>query len=251
MKNLKNLPKYYYMELLIHQRNSINHRKKLRKQVSLKVGFKEKTLYLFILLAPNLLFDFILSAKNNLKLYIKYMVSIRCKMAVKTELKKLGLHYISVDLGEVEILEEITAKQREHIKKGLLRSGLELMDDKKSILIEKIKNVVVEMVHYSDEFPKINFSDYLIKKLNYDYTYLTNIFSEVTGTTIEHFIIAHKIERAKELLLYDELSLSEISYKLNYSSVAHLSAQFKKATGLTPSFFRHLKIKRRIDLNDV
>jgi len=179
------------------------------------------------------------------------MVSIRCKMMVKSELDKLGLHYILVDLGEVEILENISADQRDQLKVALLLSGLELMDDKKAILIEKIKNVVVEMVHYADEVPKTNFSEYLSKKLNYDYTYLANLFSEVTGVTIEHFIIAHKIERAKELLLYDELNLTEISYKLNYSSVAHLSYQFKKVTGLTPTFFKKLKNKRRGPIENV
>lgn len=177
------------------------------------------------------------------------MVSLRCKMMVKAELNKLGLHYIVIDLGEVEIKEDITNKQREQLKIALLKSGLELMDDKKAILIEKIKNVIVEMVHYSDEFPKINFSNYLSEKLNYDYTYLANLFSEVTGTTVEHYLIAHKIERVKELLIYDELNLTEISYKLNYSSVAHLSKQFKKVTGLTPTFFKKLKHKRRIALD--
>ena len=179
------------------------------------------------------------------------MVSIRCKMMVKSELNKLGLHHIIVDLGEVDIKEDITAEQRESLKNALLKSGLVLMDDKKAILIEKIKNVIVEMVHYSDEHPKINFSDYLSEKLNYDYTYLANLFSEVTGITIERFIIAHKIEKVKELLLYDELNLTEISYKLNYSSVAHLSYQFKKVTGLTPSFFKQLKNKRRNTLENV
>jgi AraC-like DNA-binding protein len=179
------------------------------------------------------------------------MVSVRCKMMVKSELDKLGLHYIMVDLGEVEVKEDITSEQRDELKIALLKSGLELMDDKKAILIEKIKNVIVEMVHYADEVPKINFSDYLSNKLNYDYTYLANLFSEVTGVTIEHFIIAHKIERAKELLLYDELNLTQISYKLNYSSVAHLSYQFKKVTGLTPTFFKKLKNKRRDTLENV
>lgn len=186
-----------------------------------------------------------------MKLYIKYMVSIRCKMAVKTELDKLGLHYIIIELGEVEIKEDITDEQRNQLKTDLLKSGLELMDDKKAILIEKIKNVIVEMVHYSEEIPKINFSDFLCRKLNYDYTYLANLFSETTGTTIEQYIIAHKIERVKELLIYDELSLTEISYRLNYSSVAHLSYQFKKVTGLTPSFFKLLKNKKRIALDNV
>lgn len=186
-----------------------------------------------------------------MKLYIKYMVSIRCKMMVKSELEKLGLHYGSVELGDVEVKENITAEQRNRLKTALLRSGLELMDDQKAMLIEKIKNVIVEMVHYADDPPKTNFSDYLSEKLDYDYTYLANMFSETTGTTIEKYIIAHKIERVKELLLYDELNLSEISYKLNYSSVAHLSNQFKKVTGLTPSFFKQLKRKKRITLDNV
>jgi len=186
-----------------------------------------------------------------MKLYIKYMVSIRCKMMVKSELEKLGLRYGVVELGDVEVLGSITAEQRSQLKSALLRSGLELMDDQRAMLIEKIKNVIVEMVHYADDPPKTNFSDYLSVKLDYDYTYLANIFSEVTGTTIEKFIIAHKIERVKELLLYDELNLSEISYKLNYSSVAHLSNQFKKVTGLTPTYFKQLKRKRRITLDNV
>jgi len=176
---------------------------------------------------------------------------MRCKMAVKAELDKLGLHYTKVELGEVEVMEDISEEERIQLKTELLKSGLELMDDQKSILIEKIKNTIVEMVHYNEELPKINFSAYLSEKLKYDYTYLANHFSEVTGVTIEHYIIAHKIERVKELLLYDELNLTEISYKLNYSSVAHLSNQFKKITGLTPSFFKQLKNKRLTTLEDV
>lgn len=186
-----------------------------------------------------------------MKLFIKYMVSIRCKKAVKSELDKLGLHYSKVELGEVEIMENITEEQRNQLKYSLLQSGLELMDDQKSILIERIKITVVEMVHHAEEFPKINFSDYISEKLKHDYTYLANLFSEVTGVTIEHYIIAHKIERVKELLLYEDLNLTEISYKLNYSSVAHLSNQFKKVTGLTPTFFKHLKNKRLNALDDV
>jgi AraC-like DNA-binding protein len=172
-------------------------------------------------------------------------------MIVKSELDKLGLTYGTIELGEVDVKDKITSKQRDQLKFALLRSGLELMDDKKSILIEKIKNVVVEMVHYSDNLPKSNFSDFLAQKLNYDYTYLSNLFSEVTGTTIEHYVIAHKIERVKELLLYDELNLTQISYLLNYSSVAHLSTQFKKVTGLTPTYFKKLKNKKRIALDDI
>lgn len=179
-----------------------------------------------------------------MRLFIKNMVSIRCKMIVKQELENLGLHYTVVELGEVEIKEEISGKKQEALKAALMVSGLELMDDQKAILIEKIKNVIVEMVHYSDELPKTNFSAYISKKLNYDYNYLSNLFSEVKGITIEHFIIAHKIELAKELLIYNELSLTEIAHKLHYSSVAHLSNQFKKVTGLTPTFFRNMKHKR-------
>lgn len=172
-------------------------------------------------------------------------------MLVKEELKKLGLHYIVVDLGEVEIMENLTPEIRDQLKASLLESGLELMDDKRSILIERIKNVITEMIHYSDELPVTNYSDYISQKLQYDYTYLSNIFSEVKGITIQQFIIIHKIERVKELMLYDELNLTEISYKLNYSSVAHLSNQFKKITGLSPSHFKQLKDKRRKPIEDI
>jgi len=179
------------------------------------------------------------------------MVCIRCKMVVKAELTKLGLHYTVVDLGEVEILENISAEQLDQLKTALLKSGLELMDDKKSVLIQKIKNVIVELVHYSDEPLVIKFSEYLSQTLNHDYTYLANLFSEVQGTTIEKFVIAHKIERVKELLVYDELNLTEIASLMHYSSVAHLSNQFKKVTGLTPTHFKQLKDKRRSMLEDV
>lgn len=171
-------------------------------------------------------------------------------MLVKEELKKLGLHFI-VDMGEVEIMENITDIQREQIRVALLESGLELMDDKKAMLIEKIKNIIIEMVHYTDELPKNNFSDYLSEKLDHDYTYLANIFSEYQGTTIEKFIIAHKIERVKELIIYNEVNLTEIAWMMHYSSVAHLSNQFKKITGLTPSHFKQLKVKNRSPLEDI
>ncbi len=179
------------------------------------------------------------------------MVSQRCKMMVKDELKKLGLRYVVVDLGLVEILEDITTGKREQLKINLKKSGLELLDDKKSILIEKIKNVITEMIHHSDELPVLNYSEFISKKLNYDYTYLSNIFSEVKGITIQQFIIINKIERVKELLLYDELNLTEIANKLHYSSVAHLSNQFKKVTGLSPSFFKQLKQKRKSNLENM
>nr|MBS0038128.1 helix-turn-helix transcriptional regulator [Saprospiraceae bacterium] len=186
------------------------------------------------------------------KIYIKYMVSIRCKLVVRAALDAMGLHYSNVELGEVEIREILTPEQRAELEKVLLKSGLELMDDKKAKLIEKIKTIVIEMIHYSDEQPRINFSHYLSEKLEYNYTYLASLFSETTGTTIEHFVIAHKIERVKELLLYDELNLTEISYQLNYSSVAHLSNQFKRITGLTPTFFRQLQqYRKRIALEDL
>ncbi len=179
------------------------------------------------------------------------MVSNRCKTAVKDELKKLGLHFILVDLGVVDIMENLTFEKRELLKTGLLESGLELMDDKRAILIEKIKNIIIEMVHHSEEAIKINFSNYLSEKLEHNYTYLANLFSEVQGTTIEHFIISHKIERIKELIIYGELNITEIAWKMNYSSVAHLSSQFKKATGLSPSHFKLLKDKRRSPIEDI
>jgi AraC-like DNA-binding protein len=180
------------------------------------------------------------------------MVSLRCKMVVKAALEQMGLSHGIVELGEVQIKEKLSPAQREQLKATLANSGLELMDDKKAMLIEKIKNIVIEMVHYTEDGPVMNFSDYLAEKLTYDYTYLADLFSHATGTTIEQYIIAHKIERAKELLLYDELNLTEISYKLNYSSVAHLSNQFKKITGLTPTFFKQLKRhKKRIMLEDI
>lgn len=186
-----------------------------------------------------------------MKLYIKYMVSNRCKMAVKEELKKLDLHFVVLDLGVVDIMENISQETRILLKEGLLVSGLELMDDKKAILIEKIKNIIIEMVHFSDEMIKINFSNFLSEKLNHNYTYLANLFSEVQGTTIEHFIISHKIERIKELIIYGELNITEIAWKMGYSSVAHLSNQFKKSTGLSPSHFKQLKDKRRSPIEEI
>ena len=163
----------------------------------------------------------------------------------------MKLHFTIVELGEVVINEKLSIKKQNQLKSTLLRYGLELMEDKKSMLIEKIKNIIIEMIHYSEEPPLINFSDYLSEKLNYDYNYISTLFSEVKGTTIEHYIIAHKIERAKELLIYNELSLTDIAFKLHYSSVAHISNQFKKVTGLTPSFFKNMKHKRLIALENV
>jgi AraC-like DNA-binding protein len=179
------------------------------------------------------------------------MVSIRCKMLVKAELEKLGIKYLSVSLGEVKLVDDITKDQREKLKKSLRKSGLILLDDKNAMLIEKIKCVIIEMVHYANELPKTNFSEYLAKKLKYDYTYMANLFSEIEGSTIEHYILVHKIEKVKELIIYDELNFSEIARKLNYSSVSHLSHQFKKITGLTPTFFKSLKIRKRKSLENL
>ncbi|HLV40072.1 AraC family transcriptional regulator [Xanthomarina sp.] len=184
-------------------------------------------------------------------IYIKYMVSLRCKIIVKQELEKLGLHYLNVDLGTIEIKENITDSQTELLRKNLKIFGLELLDDRRNIIIEKVKAVIIEMIHYSDELPQVNYSDYISEKLNYDYTYLANTFSEVKGITIQQYIIVNKIERAKELLVYGELNLTEISYKLHYSSVAHLSNQFKKVTGLTPTHFKKMKKKRLRNIEDL
>jgi AraC-like DNA-binding protein len=186
-----------------------------------------------------------------MKIFIKYMVSLRCKMIVKSELERLKMGYSNVDLGEVQLTTPVNPTDLEQLKIALSHSGLVLLDDKKAILIEKIKSVIVEMVHYADELPPGKKSNYISEKLNYDYTYLSTLFSEATGITLEQYIIFHKIEKVKELILYNELNLSEISYKLNYSSLAHLSAQFKKITGLTPTFFKKLAEKRRKNLEDI
>lgn len=179
------------------------------------------------------------------------MVCIRCQMVVKSELENLGLHCMDVKIGEAQVLENILPNQLEQLDIALKRSGLLLMDNKKSILVEKVKSAIIELVHYTDEQIKVNLSDYLSEKLNYDYTYLANLFAEVKGITIEKFFLTHKIEKVKELIVYDELNLTEIAYKMHYSSVAHLSNQFKKYTGLTPSHFKKLKNKRRSTLEDV
>ena len=179
------------------------------------------------------------------------MISLRCKLIVEEELKKLDVPYLTVELGKIEFSENISLQQRNQLEENLSKWGLELLDDKKNILIEKIKNIVIEIVHYSDELPKMNYSDYISEKLGYNYTYLSNLFSEVKGITLQQFIIIHKIERVKELLLYNELNLTEIAYKLHYSSVSHLSYQFKKVTGLSPSVYKELKENRNDNLENV
>lgn len=172
-------------------------------------------------------------------------------MVVKQELEKSGLHYSYVKLGETEIKENISSEEKVELDSALKKFGIELIDDKKSMLIERIKLLIIDLVHYSDEPLETKLSDYLSEKLDYDYTYLANLFSEVQGTTIEKYYITHKIERVKELIIYDELNLKEIAYKLHYSSVAHLCTQFKKLTGLTPSLYKHLGHKRRVALEKV
>lgn len=179
------------------------------------------------------------------------MVCIRCQMVVKSELEKLGLDYHDVKIGEIDLVGNIPRRKLEQLDVALRKSGLELIGDKRSILVEKIKNAIIDLVHYSDEQIKTNLSDYLSEKLDHDYTYLANLFSEVKGLTIEKYYLTHKIEKVKELIVYDELNLSEIAYKMHYSSVAHLSNQFKKFTGLTPSHFKNLKNKKRESLENV
>ncbi len=189
--------------------------------------------------------------RENVKLYIQNMVSLRCKMLVKATLDRLDLHYVNVELGEVDLRNHPTEEQLQLLRSELLTSGLVLMENQRAILVEKIKAVIIEMVHYADEFPRVKHSVYISEKLHYNYTYLANLFSEVKGITLEQYIIIHKIEKVKELILYDEMNLSEIAFKLNYSSSAHLSNQFKKITGLTPSFFKKLKEKRQKPLENL
>lgn len=172
-------------------------------------------------------------------------------MVVKNELEKLGLKYSAVNLGEVDLSEEMTTEQHDEFKECLLKFGLELLDSKKTVLIQKIRNVIIDLVHYLEEPLTVNLSEYLSRKLNYDYTYLANLFSEVSGITIEKYFILHKIERVKELLVYDELNLTEIAYKMHYSSVSHLSFQFKKVAGFTPSHYKNQREKRRSMLDSL
>jgi AraC-like DNA-binding protein len=183
-----------------------------------------------------------------MKLYIKYMVSNCCKLMVKEEFAKLGLRISSIELGELEVLQKIPLAKFDKIRAALLKNGHELMEDKKAIQIERVKNAVIDMIHYSSELPEVNYSSYLANKLECDYNNLSALFSEVTGTTLQQFIIINKVERAKELIIYNEMSMKEIAYQLNYSSVQHFSNQFKKTTGLSPIYFKALKKKKRTAL---
>lgn len=186
-----------------------------------------------------------------MKIYIKNMVCNRCIMLVKNELEKFGHHPLNITLGEVELKNELTDAEKRILDNHLKSFGFELIDDKKSQLIGQIKSFIIEIIHQQSSELKSNLSDYLIQKLHHDYTYLSNLFSEVEGTTIEKYYIAQKIERVKELLVYDELSLSEIAYQMNYSSVGYLSNQFKKVTGLTPTHFKNIKEIKRKPLDEV
>jgi AraC-like DNA-binding protein len=180
-----------------------------------------------------------------MKLYIQNMVCLCCKKTVAAELSKLNINFSSLELGEVQLLRPLTQKERTHLTINLREFGLELMEDPKAILVEKVVALIITMIHSKDDIPNLNFSEYLAQTLNLDYASLSALFSRTKGITIEQYIILHKIERIKELIMDDQLSLTEISYKLHYSSVAHLSNQFKKVTDLTPSYFKSIKHKQR------
>ncbi len=181
-----------------------------------------------------------------MKIFIKNMACIRCKMAIKEELEKIDIRYRTIDLGEVETVDDVSREKLELLRNNLKQQGFELMENRKDVLAEKIKTAIIDLVNRSDEHMKIKLSVYLSEKLNYEYSYLGKVFTEVKGTSIEKFFVARKIERVKELLVYNELNLHEISILTQYSSVAHLSNQFKKVTGLAPSEYRHLYYKNNI-----
>lgn len=189
--------------------------------------------------------------RNPVKLFIKNMTTLRSKKEIRNIIEGLGLHPTVIEVGEIEIEEVLSERQIKTLNEILLSNEFELVGDKESILIERIRNVIIEMIHYSEELPVIKYSNYISNKLKTNYTYCSKIFSKVKNTTIEHFIIVHKIERVKQLLSYNELTLSEIAWKLHYSSTAHLSSQFKKVTGLTPSFFKKLEAKKLTPLESL
>ncbi|MFT3993556.1 MAG: AraC family transcriptional regulator [Dysgonomonas sp.] len=188
---------------------------------------------------------------DDKKIYIKNMVCNRCIMVVQAELSKLDIIPLSVELGEVSLQKELTSEQKKQLAIRLEELGFALIDDRRGHLIEQIKTAVIELVHFNDNNLKVNLSNYISDKVHHDYKYISNLFSEIEGITIEKYFIAQKIERVKELLVYGELTINEIAFKLNYSSVAHLSAQFKKITGLTPSHFKQIKENKRKPLDEV
>jgi len=179
------------------------------------------------------------------------MVSLRCKLMVKSIADYQHIDYTNIELGFIELAEELNEHRKYNFNKDLKKIGLEILDEHDAILIEKIKNIIIEMVHYSDEFPTENFSDYLSEKLNYDYNYLSTLFTKTKGITIQEYLISHKIEKVKEMIIYNEATLTQIAFTLNYSSVAHLSNQFKKVTGLTPSAFKQIAREKRRNINDI
>jgi AraC-like DNA-binding protein len=221
----------------------------LTVQAVVSFSFYYKATAPFLLGTPVIQSSFLSAATIiHMRLYIKNMVSLRCKMVIRNVLQKWGLHHSNIDLGEIEILEDISERERKKLAEDLLKYDLELLDNKKQILIERINTLIIEMIQCSDELPATNYSTYISSKLKYDYTYLSNLFSEMKGITIRQYIIIYKIEKVKELLTYDELSLTEIADKLHYSSVAHLANQFKKTTGISPKLFKKLKQNRRLNL---
>ena len=186
-----------------------------------------------------------------MKIYVKNMACESCKLVVRQALEELDISPVKVELGEIETKEDISDDNKKKLNNKINKAGLELLEKKQGVLIEKIRKVMIDYVYNSEEKPNVKFSALLSKELNNSYTYLANFFSEVEATTIEQYIIALKIERIKELIIFGDHTFSEISYKLHYSSVAHLSSQFKKATGLTPSHFKALKEKRRITIQNI
>lgn len=186
-----------------------------------------------------------------MKIYVKNMACESCKIVVKEALEELDVSPIKVELGEIEIKEELSNEEKKELNKKIKKAGLELLEKKQGVIIEKMRKVMVDYVYKSDEKPNIKFSALLSDELNHSYTYLANFFSEIEATTIEQYIIALKIERIKELIIFGEDTFSEIAHKLHYSSVSHLSSQFKKVTGLTPSHFKALKEKRRITIQNI
>jgi AraC-like DNA-binding protein len=173
------------------------------------------------------------------------MVTIQSKMVVKSELTKLGISFKTIDFGSVEVVENINPQQKKELESNLKKSGLLLLNDTQANLLEKVKEEISEVIHNNDELPKVNFSDYLSQRLNHDYNAIAKLFAETEGKTIEHYILINKIEKVKELILYKNLKVNQIAQKLQYKSPEQLSKQFKKITGVTPSYFKSLREKKQ------